>query len=187
MKGRAADMDINDIARRVKELREILDISALDISKEISCTLEQYEKYESGESDIPISALFDIAKVLGVDMTVLTTGDMPKMNSYSLVRRGDGVKVERYPGYSYENLAFNFAGREMEPMIVRLRPDEKVAGLVSHSGQEFNIVLSGCIRITVGAREFDMSEGDSIYFDAHIPHKQVAIDGDASFLTIIQE
>ena len=30
---------------------------------------------------------------------------------------GNGVKVERYPGYEYTSLCYNFKGREMEPMV----------------------------------------------------------------------
>ena len=48
------------------------------------------------------------------------TGDVPRMDDYTVVRGGNGVKVERYPGYSFSALAFNYKHRQMDPMIVTL-------------------------------------------------------------------
>jgi uncharacterized cupin superfamily protein len=75
----------------------------------------------------------------------------------------------------------------MEPLLVSLDSSKPQAALVSHSGQEFNFVLDGQMIITVGKVEHNMSAGDSIYFDARLPHGQCAINGSAQFLTIIEE
>jgi quercetin dioxygenase-like cupin family protein len=63
---------------------------------------------------------------------------------------------------------------------------------VRHSGQEFNYVVSGKVRVTVGTRDYDLSAGDSIYFDAQLPHAQRALEQSSpgvlsQFITIIQE
>ena len=179
--------NLREIPRRIRELREILDISSFEMARRLDVSLEEYEQYESGEHDIPISALYDMANILGIDFTVLITGEAPKMNTYSVTRSGEGADVDRYPGYSYTSLAFNFIGREMEPLLVMLSPDDEPAPLVTHGGQEFNYVLSGKVRVTIDAREHILNAGDSIYFNPRLPHGQSAMDGPATFLTVIKE
>jgi mannose-6-phosphate isomerase-like protein (cupin superfamily) len=180
-------MNESKIPERIKEFREILEISAFDIARDTSIPFEIYGKYESGELDIPISVLYTIANRLGTDVTVLMTGEEAKMDSAAVCRKGKGVNIERYPGYEFTSLAYNFKHRTMEPLLVYLDSAKPQAALVSHSGQEFNYVVEGKMNVTVGSREHILNAGDSIYFDAHIPHGQSAIDGNAQFITIIQE
>lgn len=179
--------NIVQIPGRIKELREILEISAMDMARDIAIPLETYLKYESGELDIPISVLYKISAQLGVDATVLLTGEEPRMDTSSVCRRGKGVRIERYPGYEFSSLAYNFKGRTIEPLLVYLDPSKEAAPPVTHSGQEFNYVVEGKIKITVGKREYLLEAGDSIYFDAGLPHGQAAAEGPAQFITIIQE
>ena len=180
-------MDLTSIPSRIKELREILEIETADIAAKLDITQENYVSYESGEQDIPISKLYEIAAVLGVDFTTLLTGRTPKMNTYTVTRKDQGAKVERYPGYDYTSLCYNFKGREMEPMLVHLSPEEERPSLVSHGGQEFNFCVSGKVCVTIGKKDIVLEAGDCIYFDPMIPHGQAAVDGDASFLTVIKE
>ncbi|NLA77448.1 MAG: cupin domain-containing protein [Clostridiales bacterium] len=176
-----------EIAKRIKELREILDITAEDMSTSLGVSVEEYLRYESGEKDIPISTIYKIAAALGVDYTVLLTGDDPKMDTYTVVRRGEGVHIDRYEGYEFESLAANFKGKEMEPMIVTLQPNDNKAPLVIHGGQEFNFCLKGRVRVTVGKNEIVLCKGDSIYFNPGLPHGQAADGETAVFLTVINE
>ncbi|MDR2743506.1 MAG: XRE family transcriptional regulator [Treponema sp.] len=181
------DENIAQIPGRIKEFREILDISVIDIAKDIGIPYEAYVKYESGELDIPISVLYKIAGRLGTDATVLLTGEDPKMDNAAVCRKGTGVRIERYPGYEFSSLAYNFKGRTIEPLLVYLDSSRVPAAPVTHSGQEFNYVVKGKVKVTVGKREYILEEGDSIYFDAGLPHGQSAVEGAAQFITIIQE
>ncbi|MEA5003515.1 MAG: XRE family transcriptional regulator [Christensenella sp.] len=174
------------IAARIRELREILEIPQEEVARKVGVGLQEYQKYESAQDDIPIGVLYGVAAELKVDPTELLTGEAPRMDEYTIVRGGNGVSVERYPGYSFTSLAYNYKHRDMEPMIVTISPSEE-AELVTHDGQEFNYVLEGSIKIVIGEREFVLGAGDSIYFNPAIPHGQRAIDGEAKFLTIINE
>jgi quercetin dioxygenase-like cupin family protein len=178
--------NLAQIPGRIKELREILEISAMDIAHDIAIPLETYLKYERGESDIPISVLYKISARFGIDATVLLTGEDPRMDTASVCRRGKGDRIERYPGYEYSSLAYNFTGRTIEPLLVFLDPRE-MAAPVTHPGQEFNYVLEGKVKVTIGGREYILETGDSIFFNAGIPHGQTAVEGPAQFITIIEE
>ena len=177
---------IKQISDRIRELRDILDLTAEEVSSNIGVSVEEYLAYENGEKEIPISLLYKVAGVFKVDPTVLMTGDVPRMDDYTVVRGGNGVKVERYPGYSFSALAFNYKHRQMDPMIVTLSKSE-TAELVRHGGQEFNYVIEGAIKVVVGDREFTLEAGDSIYFNPEKPHGQRAVTETAKFLTIINE
>jgi len=178
---------MQQIAARIKELREILELSQEEVAGDVGVTLEAYQRYEQAANDVPISTLYAIAERLGVDPTVLMTGEAPRMAEYTVVRQGKGVSVERYAGYRFTALAFNYIGRQMDPMIVDMTPSDGAPMLVTHGGQEFNYVLEGCIIVTVGRQEFTLQAGDSIYFNPRIPHGQRAGGVPGRFLTIINE
>lgn len=179
--------ELQQIADRVRELREILEVTPEQVAAQVNLSLDTYLSYETGKADIPIGVLYSVANVLHVDPTVLLTGDEPRMDDYTIVRGGKGVTVERYVGYSFISLAYNYKGRDMEPMLVTLGGQDKPAELVTHGGQEFNYVLEGTVALTIGNREFRLSAGDCIYFNPRNPHGQKAVGGVARFLTIINE
>lgn len=179
--------ELIQIPKRIKELREILEIPAMEMASKLDISLEQYNKLESGQKDIPISTLYKIASILSTDFTVLLTGESPRMNTHTVVRKGEGVCVNRYTGYHFESLAYNFIGREMEPMLVTLEVQEVEPALVMHGGQEFNFVLQGTVKVTVGSKSFTLNEGDCIYFNPSLPHGQAAVGGTTKFLTVIKE
>jgi mannose-6-phosphate isomerase-like protein (cupin superfamily)/DNA-binding XRE family transcriptional regulator len=179
--------NLSQIPGRIKELREVLEISGVDMAQDVNLPYQTYMGYEEGTLDIPISALYKIAERMGVDPTVLLAGEDPRMDTASVCRAGKGVSVERYPGYEFSSLAFNFKNRVLEPLLVDLDSEKEASSPVSHKGQEFNYVLKGTVNITVGIRSYVLQEGDSIYFNAGLPHAQSAVGGKAQFLTIIQE
>jgi mannose-6-phosphate isomerase-like protein (cupin superfamily) len=179
--------NIAQIPGRIKELREIEEISAIDMAADIDVPYETYIRYEAGELDIPISVLYKISNRLGTDTTVLLTGEDPRMDTVSVCRAGKGVQIERYPGYEYASLAYNFKNRTIEPLLVYLDPSKEPAAPVTHPGQEFNYVLEGVVKITVDKREYILEAGDSVYFNAQLPHAQSAEKVPSKFITIIQE
>ncbi len=179
---------VKQIAARVKELREILDITVEEISEKIDVTPNVYNGYENAETDIPIGKLYLIASALEVDPTVLLMGDAPRMVDYTVVRQGKGIEVERYAGYNFVSLAYNYVNRDMEPMIVKLEAGSEPPALVTHEGQEFNYVIEGSVAVTIGDKEHILNAGDSIYFNPKLPHGQRAVgEKSAKFITIINE
>lgn len=178
---------IKQIAQRIRELREILDVDAADLAKQVNVSVAEYNQYENAETDIPIGVIYGVAAALNVDPTVLLTGDAPRMSDYTIVRQGRGVSVERYKGYKFSSLAFNYIGREFDPMVVDLEPMENPPELVVHGGQEFNYVLKGTVQLVIGSREFLLEAGDSAFFNPMTPHGQRAVGGPVKFLTIINE
>jgi transcriptional regulator with XRE-family HTH domain len=177
-----------EIARRLRDLREISGISQDAFASELKLGIEQYRRYEDGEEDIPVGVLLAAAARLEVDVTSLISGTEPRMKVYSLVRKGHGLEVERRKEYKYRDLSYNFAGRKADAFLVSVdqgRAEGEKAHTYSHDGQEFNYVLQGRIRVTIGGHELVLEEGDSLYFDSRQEHAMVALgDQGATFLAV---
>lgn len=176
------------IASRIKELREISEISIEALAAELHISEELYREYESGNTDIPVSFLYQISTRFNVELSAILTGDNPKLHTYQVVRKGKGASVERIEAYKYQNLANNFIGKKAEPFIVTVPTSDEKAPVHfnSHKGQEFNYVIEGSIKIIINGHEIILEEGDSIYFDSSATHGMKALNGkQARFLAII--
>ena len=182
------DKQYQMISERIRELREIFDLTVEKMAKETGVEVSVYEEYEASGKNIPISVLYHISQKFGVDLSEILTGEAARISTMQVCRRGKGQTIDRYPGYMFESLAPRFTGKVMEPLLVTLLPGQPDAPLVTHDGQEFNIVLEGEIVITYDDREYTLSAGDAVYFDPTHPHGQKAIGAEkARFLTVITE
>ncbi|MBR6645970.1 MAG: cupin domain-containing protein [Clostridia bacterium] len=180
--------ELSDVARRIAELRDVCGFTQEEMANDLGIDLETYKSYETDGKDIPISVIYAIANKFGIDFAEILTGVAAKLDTYHVVRNGQGRDVNRYPGYAYQDLAFRYAKKIMQPLLVTLEPSDEPAALVSHSGQEFNMVLEGSVAITFEDKEFILEAGDSIYFNPLLKHGQrCAGDKTAKFLTVIAE
>lgn len=179
---------ILDMAARIRELREISGYSQEQMAGELGVKPSTYAGYETTGSDIPISSLYHIAHLFGVSMAEILTGRVPRIDTYCVVPAGKGEKVDRYPGYNFQGLAYKFAHKTMEPMVVTVEPSSTDPELVQHRGQELNYVLDGSIEVLFDDKRLVLEAGDSIYFDPTHPHGQKARNNrQAKFLTVITE
>lgn len=179
---------LQEIGLRLKGLREACDVSLEEMAAELDVTPATYELWEKTGEDVPISAIYHIARKFGVEFTEILTGTAAKLDTYQVVKAGEGKEVDRYPGYYYQDLAWRYFGKIMQPLLVVLDPSDAPAKLVTHTGQEFNLVLEGTVIVTIADKEFTLEAGDSIYFNPTAPHGQ-RCGGDipARFVTIIAE
>lgn len=179
--------NISDIAARIRELREVCDYTVEQLAQELGISPEVYAAYEN-DGDFPISVIYEIANMFRVDFNELVTGEPSRLDTYHVVRSGEGRSVSRFEGYRFKDLAFRYADKIMQPLLVTLSPSDEAAALVSHSGQEFNFVLRGTIALTFDDQEIILKAGDSIYFNPNHPHGQRCVgETDATFLTMIAE
>lgn len=169
------------IGKRLKGLREVLDISVDEIAQLCGITPEEYLQMEEGTETgyLHVSSLQKIAKQYGISLDELLFGEEPRMSRYFLTRKGMGQTVERQQAYKYQSLAGGFRGRKADPFIVVIdpKPENTPVSKSSHSNQEFNMVMQGCLEITIGEKILTLNEGDSLYFDSTIPHCLRALHG----------
>ena len=176
------------ISERIRELREIFELSEEEMAKETGVDTSTYIEYERSGKNIPISVLYHISQKFNVDLSEILTGEPARISTMQVCRRGKGQTIDRFPGYMFESLAPRFKGKIIEPLLVTLIPGEPDAPLVTHGGQEFNLVLEGEIAITYDDKEYILFAGDAVYFDPSHPHGQKALGEEkARFLTVITE
>lgn len=175
-----------EIAGRVRELRDCREIAALDLAKKLGVALKEYEQMEKGAVDFPASMLCEIANLLQGDLTALLTGREANMHGFCVTRHGQGVEVKRRADYGYQNLAANFSAKKCEPFLVTVPADNERPHGNTHRGHEFNYILAGRLKVFIHQQEIVLEVGDSIYFDAAQEHAMQALDGKpAQFLAVI--
>ena len=184
------DEQIRQIARRLRGLRESLELSAEEMASGCGMSEKDYLSMESGETDLSVSRLRKVARKYGLSLDELMFGEEPKMESYFLTRWGTGVSVERTKAYKYEALASGFKGKKADPLIVTVEPKADNAPFCfnAHEGQEFNFVIEGRMLLNIGGKELILNPGDCLFFDSGKPHGMLALDGKVlKFLAVIMQ
>ena len=181
---------LSELATRIKELREIMAFSVNTMTERTNVTEKQYLAYESGKEDIPFSFIHKCALAFGVEMTDLLQGSSAKLSTYTVTRKGQGQETVKEDGIDISNLAPKFKDKLAEPYFVTyeysVAQQNKPIHLTTHSGQEFDLVLSGKLKVQVGDHVEVLGEGDSIYYNSSLPHGMIAVDGqNCSFVAVV--
>ena len=179
-----------DIATRIRGMREILGYSMQKMAEQTEVSEEIYRQYESGTVDLPFTFLHKCAKVFGLEITVLLEGRSAKLSGYTVTRRGTGLVTASEDGITIQDMAPMFRKKLATPYWVTYEYSEELQDkpihTTTHSGQEFNLVIKGSMRIKVGEHEEVLREGDSIFYKSSTPHGMIAIDGkECVFLSMI--
>lgn len=175
------DLKLQEMAARIRDLREIEGLSEDYMAGETGISLEEYRACEAGECDLNFAFIYRCAQIFHVDVTDIIEGSSPRLANYTLTRAGEGQHVEHAHGMTYFNMAPHFKKRVAQPLYVlaeysdeaQLRPIE----ITSHSGQECDIVLSGQLKVQVGEHIEILNPGDTIYYNSTAPHGMIATGG----------
>ena len=184
------EFKIQDMAQRIRELREIMGLSVEHMAEKTGVSKEEYIACEEGRSDLNFAFLYRCALELKVDVTDIIEGSSPRLAGYTVTRNGEGQKIEQAHGLVYYNLAAPFKNRIAEPLyVISSYSDEaqkRDIELTTHEGQECDIIINGTLKVQVGDHIETLHEGDSIYYDSGTPHGMIATDGkDCLFYAIV--
>jgi transcriptional regulator with XRE-family HTH domain len=157
----------DQLGRRIRVLRAERGLTLTGLAARVGITRSFLSSVERGVAYPSLMVLRSIAAALEVPVFLLFTA--PEANG--MVVRRDARKVIRPPGapVSYELVSPDLR-RKIEMIIVRLKPGLDSAAM-AHEGEECALVLRGRVVITVGDVDYELNEGDSIYYDSGLPHK----------------
>ena len=181
---------LKQIADRIRELRLISGLSISEMASRTGISESEYEQCEAGNKNLSVAFLYHCALSFGVDMGDILEGKSPKLQSYALTRRGEGQKIEEAHHMVGYSLASGFRNRIALPLYMEMNyhegaENEKIE-LVTHEGQECDIVISGQMKIQIGTHTEILGAGDSIYYDSGTPHGMIAVGGeDCKFYAIV--
>ncbi len=181
---------IQETAHRIRELREISGISVEEMAQRTGVTVEEYIACESGSRNMSIAFLYRCVLIFGVDMGDLLEGRSPKLRSYALTRKGEGQRIEEAHHMVGYNLAADFRNRIALPLYMEIKyrqgAEQEPIELVTHEGQECDIVIRGSMKIQIGGKTEILHAGDTIYYDSGTPHGMIAVGGeDCAFYAIV--
>ena len=190
MKTETAKNQLLEIAERIRDMREIMGFSESEMAEKTEVSLALYKAYESGEVDLPFTFIHKCALAFGIDITDLLEGHSSTLTSYTVTRKGMGQQTAKETGIDIMNMAPKFKNKLAEPYWVRYEYSDELQHqpihLTKHSGQEFDLVLSGALLVQVGTNKEILHEGDSIYYNSSTPHGMIAVEGkDCVFCAVV--
>ncbi len=179
-----------DVVLRIRELRDIMGYSTEEMARRTGISHEQYLEYEKGAIDLPFTFLHKCAQAFGVEIIQLLEGHTPRLTSYAVTRRDMGLVTARENSIMIQDMASRFGNKLATPYWVTYQYSEELQNkpirTTTHGGQEFDLVISGTMKVQVGENTEILHEGDSIFYNSSTPHGMIATNGkDCVFLAMI--
>ena len=191
MSTNTASTQLLEVAARIREMREIMGWTPAEMAEKLNIGEQEYLVYENAEADLPFTFIHNCAMAFDIDLTDLLEGrSAARLSSYTLTRKGQGQVTAREQGIDIANLAPKFRDKIAEPYWVKYEYSETQQNvpihLTQHSGQEFDVIISGSLKVQVGNHVEVLHEGDSIYYNSSTPHGMIAVEGgDCVFVAVV--
>ena len=182
--------EIQQVAERIRDMREIIGLSTAEMAAKTELTEAQYIAFETGTADLPFTFIHKCAAAFGIGITDLLEGHSAHLSTYTVTRKGQAIRTAKEDGIEIRKLAPLFRGKIAKPYLAKYEYSEALQKgpihTTTHSGQEFDLVLSGTLKVVVDGHEVVLEEGDSIYYNSGLPHGMIALNGkDCSFLAVV--
>ena len=180
MKAAGSEQKLQEMASRIREMREIIGYTVEQMAEKTGVGVEEYRGVEAAEVDPSFNFLHQCAIAFGVDINALLEGHSAHLSSYEVTRAGQGPVTASETYMTIRNQAAMFQKRLGTPYWVTYKFDKKLLDqpihTTTHAGQEFDIVLKGSMLVRVGNHVERLEEGDSIYYKSSTPHGMIAAD-----------
>ncbi|RME20864.1 MAG: cupin domain-containing protein [Deltaproteobacteria bacterium] len=175
---------LTNVGEMIKKFREGAGMTLQQLAQRAGVSEKELESIENDMISPALGVLTKICDGLGVSLGRFFQQGPRKF--YSLVRASDEKAGTRFAskngadhGYVYLSLGSEKRSRVMEPFLVTLTPPSDTSGLHrsieedfgTHSGEEFIYVLEGKVRVELEDQSWVLEPGDSIYYDATVPHR----------------
>lgn len=179
--------DNGDIGSRIRFMRLQRRMTLDQFAAATGLTKSYLSKVERGLSVPSISTALKVAGSFKLSVGQLL-GEEPAPSAICVTRERDRKSFMRggsHAGYDYEAIAAAKPFKSMEPFIMRPPLAFQDNRMFQHSGEEFIFVLSGIMEIQFPKRKVTLRSGDSIYFEAHIPHRSRSLDGQSAEAVVV--
>lgn len=167
------------IGRQVRSLRKKLDMRVTELAKLAGLSSGMMSKIENGLTSPSLSTLTALSGALNVPVTALFQ-QFEERHDATFVPAGQGLKIQRRgtrSGHEYLLLGHSHDKTlAVEPYMITLTDDSDIFPFFQHAGSEFIYMLSGGMSYRHGNRVYTMKPGDSLFFDATVPHGPETLD-----------
>jgi transcriptional regulator with XRE-family HTH domain len=177
------------IGPRVKALREAMGLSLRDLAERTGVSAPMLSQVERGDTSPTLTVAGRIAS--GLELTLSQLLRLDEGAGVSVVRQ-----AERRSGgskkHSYEILTPPLPGQRAELSLHILKPSASTGGpgdppMHEAGSRETAVVTEGPVTLNVAGKEYRLEEGDSVTFDADLPHHFENPDpgGEARFMSVV--
>jgi transcriptional regulator with XRE-family HTH domain len=185
VKQRRIASDSSVIGARIRDRRKALDLNLKQLAEKTGFTSSFISLVERDKTSLSIESLIKIAEALDVPFFHFTRTNAN--TTTPVVRAGERVKLT-FPRIDLvsELLVPDLRGR-LEVFVSRGRPNTgNIARIPAHDSEEVIFVMKGSLRVQLHELNYDLAEGDSIYF--HLSAlRAIYVQGEheAMWLTVI--
>jgi transcriptional regulator with XRE-family HTH domain len=187
-KSRAAADPSAAVGTRVKALREAMGLSLRDLAERSGVSAPMLSQVERGETSPTLVVAAKIAAGLELSLSQLLRLDEGQHVAVS--RAGGRRRLER-GGHRFEELTPPLPGQRADVSLHTLRPGAATGGredppMHEPGSRETAVVLAGELSLVVDGTRYELGEGDSVTFDADLPHHfENPTDAEAAFLAVV--
>ncbi len=184
-------MSADKLGYRVRKFREAQDMTQEKLAELSGLSVEMINQLEEQNIYPSIGPLQKVARALNVRLGTFMDDVHTKDPIITrATEREDDLVMQRAHNkrgaYRYFALGKGKSDRNMEPFFIEINPEaEEDRALSSHQGEEFIVVHSGKLLVKYGQNSQVLEAGDSVYYNAIVPHYVGAIDGPCSIYAVI--
>lgn len=172
------------VGRQLKKLRSSRGFSLRALAERSGLNINTLSLVENGKSSPSVSTLQQLASALDIPITAFFESEPDK--KLLVFTPGDKRPLTTFGSTRMENLAKDFASSSIQPFIVTLKPGMGSGDrMIVHTGHEFVYCQSGTIHYKIDKEEFLLKAGDSLVFEAHLPHCWENIGEDIAEILLI--
>jgi len=157
----------------VRDFRKRAGLGISELAKGAGLSPGMVSKIENGAISPSLASIRSLARALRVPVTSLFR-EFDEVTDATFVRAGEGTLVHRSGlsiGHEYRVLGQTTAkGIAVEPYLMTFTDASKVVPFLHRAGTQFIYILEGQLNYRHGTKTFLMSEGDSLLFQADVPH-----------------
>lgn len=161
------------IGREVRAFRHQLGMTVTQLAQGANMSAGMLSKIENGQTSPSLATLTELSRALQVPVTAFFRR-FEEERSATFVKAGQGLPIERRgtrAGHQYQLLGHSFSRLlAVEPYLITLSKDSDVFPIFQHEGVEFLFMLEGEVGYRHGDKTYLLQPGDSLYFDADVPH-----------------
>jgi transcriptional regulator with XRE-family HTH domain len=159
-----------NVGRRLRVLRGEQGLSIRALAEQSGLNVNTLSLIENSKTSPSVSTLQQVAAALGVPINAFFEIETPPQ---TIVYQKSGDRPSA--GFAHGRLAdlgAGFARQGMEPFLITLEPKAGSGkDSIVHTGVELVYCLEGCIEYEVDGQAFLLKPGDSLLFEAHLPHR----------------
>lgn len=157
---------------RLKLLRKQKGWSLDVLAEQTGLTKSYLSKVERGLSMPSIAVALNLSKTLGADVEELFSSGASRASiTVTRAKERTPLGAPNQKQHSIETIAANVAPKCMQPFIVFPPKNFIASAFKEHDGEEFLFVHKGSIEVEFPTENIVLHTGDSLYFNALIPHR----------------